>query len=77
MEIENGEGIISKINKLRGIKIIDHKLKQKNKFDYVFRVRMWHPRDHISFKSNNPGSDLYNLQEIDDEDIMMWPNHCV
>lgn len=69
MAVENAHQIIPIINKLR-----------KNKlFKYVFQARDWHPKGHISFQSNNPGTQLY--QQIKNpetgEEVVMWPNHCI
>jgi len=38
----------------------------------------WHPADHISFYTNNPGTEA--LQEVEIEEgrtQVMWPPHCV
>ena len=41
----------------------------------------WHPLDHVSFASNNPGTTIFTLKDIivGEKTIkqMMWPNHCV
>jgi nicotinamidase/pyrazinamidase len=41
----------------------------------------YHPIDHVSFASNNPGTDRFTLKDITVKGKaikqMMWPNHCV
>ena len=39
---------------------IVNKLRDKPVFDHVFKTRDWHPKDHISFQSNNPGAELFD-----------------
>ena len=38
----------------------------------------WHPEDHISFYSNNPGTELFQEIELEKgRTQVMWPPHCV
>jgi nicotinamidase/pyrazinamidase len=38
----------------------------------------WHPVDHISFYTNNPGTDPFQEVEIEQgRNQVMWPPHCV
>jgi nicotinamidase/pyrazinamidase len=38
----------------------------------------WHPVDHISFYTNNPGTELYQEVELEKgRTQIMWPPHCV
>ena len=59
MAVEDFEPMIKNINKLRGVKM----------FDYFIRTRDWHPKDHISFQSNNPGANLFENFYIEDIDV--------
>ncbi|MEL6348711.1 MAG: bifunctional nicotinamidase/pyrazinamidase [Myxococcota bacterium] len=48
-----------------------------DRFDLVVATQDWHPPDHGSFASNNPGHtpgeviDLHGLSQV------LWPDHCV
>ncbi len=37
----------------------------------------WHPPDHGSFASNNPGRKPFDLGELDGVPQVFWPDHCV
>ena len=37
----------------------------------------WHPSDHSSFASNNPGSTLFSVVDLPQGPQVMWPDHCV
>ncbi len=38
----------------------------------------WHPVDHISFYTNNPGTEPFQEVEIEEgRNQVMWPPHCV
>ena len=38
----------------------------------------WHPTDHVSFHSNNPGTELFQTIILPDgTEQKMWPTHCV
>ena len=38
----------------------------------------WHPADHISFYTNNPGTEPFQEVEIEEgRTQVMWPPHCV
>lgn len=48
-------------------------------FDYVIRSRDWHPKNHVSFHSNNFGTNLFDNVVIEKtgQNQIMWPDHCV
>lgn len=46
-------------------------------FDVVVTTQDWHPQDHGSFASNNPGTKPYDLGKLSGRDQVMWPDHCV
>jgi nicotinamidase/pyrazinamidase len=37
----------------------------------------WHPADHMSFYTNNPGTEPLQMIEIGGRPQVMWPPHCV
>lgn len=44
----------------------------------IFGSRDYHPADHISFASNHPGYDPFDVITLPDGRIqVLWPDHCV
>jgi nicotinamidase/pyrazinamidase len=43
----------------------------------VYFTQDWHPADHVSFFTNNPGAEPMQVIEIDGRPQVMWPPHCV
>jgi len=39
----------------------------------IFASQDWHPPDHMSFASNNPGAKVLEVRKGQ----VMWPDHCV
>lgn len=48
-----------------------------NKFDLVVQTQDWHPKDHMSFASNNPNKKEYDVIDMEYGKQVLWPNHCV
>jgi nicotinamidase/pyrazinamidase len=65
LAVAGGDEIMPVINELR----------KELKPDVVVITQDWHPADHTSFASNNPGETLFKLRADDGQ--MMWPVHCV
>ena len=49
----------------------------RNHFKYVMFTQDWHPKDHISFASNHPGSKLYDAIDTGSYTQVLFPDHCV
>ena len=62
-----GDKIVPIVNKL-----IDSK-----KFDIIIVSRDWHPADHKSFTSENPGKNVLDVVQVNGKDMIVWPPHCV
>ena len=45
--------------------------------DLVVATQDWHPENHGSFASNNPGRKLFDLADLGGLPQVMWPTHCV
>jgi len=45
--------------------------------DVVLATQDWHPANHGSFASNNPGRKLFDLGDLGGLPQVMWPDHCV
>lgn len=44
----------------------------------IYFTQDWHPGDHVSFFTNNPGTEPYQQIEIEaGRTQVMWPPHCV
>lgn len=73
LAVPHGDDIVPVLNHLR----------REGSWDLVVKTQDWHPSDHASFGSNNPGSALYTVVsqvlpgEAEPVQQMMWPNHCV
>lgn len=46
-------------------------------FDCIVLTQDWHPQNHASFASNNPGKQPYDMAEMDYGPQVLWPDHCV
>ena len=44
---------------------------------HVYFTQDWHPADHVSFFTNNPGTEPLQVIEIEGRPQVMWPPHCV
>lgn len=68
MEIDGAREIIPIINRLR----------DKKMFDIVVNCRDWHPKNHISFQSQHPGTEIFGSKKLANGlDQIMWPDHCI
>lgn len=43
----------------------------------IYFTQDWHPPNHVSFFTNNPGTEPLQVKEIDGRPQVMWPPHCV
>jgi nicotinamidase/pyrazinamidase len=64
LAVPGANAIIPEINELR----------DTLKPDLVVLTQDWHPADHTSFITNNPGETLYKPRA---DGQVMWPAHCV
>jgi nicotinamidase/pyrazinamidase len=46
-------------------------------FTVVAATQDWHPRDHGSFADNHPGTQPYDVIDLDGVQQVLWPAHCV
>jgi nicotinamidase/pyrazinamidase len=58
-------------------KVIEQTRQYKDQGLPVYATQDWHPADHVSFASNNPGTDPMSIIEIEGRGQIMWPDHCV
>lgn len=65
LAVADGDQVIPVANRLMG------------RFKLVVATQDWHPADHGSFASNNPGRKVGELAELDGLPQVMWPDHCV
>ena len=43
----------------------------------IFATQDWHPSDHISFYTNHPGNQAFDVIRINGRTQVLWPPHCV
>lgn len=68
LAVPDGDAILTKVNSLR----------TRWNWDLVVLTQDWHPRDHVSFSSNNPGTSVFQTVELAGIGAqVMWPDHCV
>jgi nicotinamidase/pyrazinamidase len=46
-------------------------------FDLVVATQDWHPADHKSFAANHAGKKAFEVIELQGQDQVLWPKHCV
>ena len=65
LAVPEGDTILPVINRLM------------RRFAVVVATQDWHPADHVSFASNNPGTRPFDSVERDGISQTLWPDHCV
>ncbi|MEO8758565.1 MAG: bifunctional nicotinamidase/pyrazinamidase [Devosia sp.] len=65
LAVAGGDEIIEPINALA------------KKFENVVQTQDWHPADHISFASNHPGLEPFEVIELPYGPQVLWPDHCI
>jgi nicotinamidase/pyrazinamidase len=45
--------------------------------ELVVATQDWHPADHVSFVTQNPGRSVGEIIEVDGLPQVIWPVHCV
>lgn len=65
LAVTDGDMIVPVINRLM------------ESFTTVVATQDWHPADHSSFSSNNSGTAVYDMKDINGIAQVMWPDHCV
>jgi len=68
LSVPGGDQVVPEINALRAaLSLTD-----------VFITQDFHPMDHVSFVTNNPGAAAFSEIKLADGSVqMMWPPHCV
>lgn len=56
---------------------IANRLIEKGGFDLIVATQDFHPRNHGSFASNNPGKKPGEMGKLSGLPQVMWPDHCV
>jgi len=65
LAVPDGDKVIEPINKLSSM------------FECVVQTQDWHPKNHVSFASNQSQKKPYDLITLDYGVQVLWPNHCV
>jgi nicotinamidase/pyrazinamidase len=61
----------------RGDETITVARKLMPKFETIVATQDWHPREHRSFATSNPGSHPGDVIQLNGLPQVMWPVHCV
>jgi nicotinamidase/pyrazinamidase len=65
LAVQDGDRVVPYINGIR------------DEYPLVVFTQDWHPSDHSSFASNNPGMQVGEFIELGGQQQIMWPDHCV
>ncbi|EPF81782.1 bifunctional nicotinamidase/pyrazinamidase [Acinetobacter rudis] len=65
LAVANANEIIPNINKIA------------HSFEHIILTQDWHPQDHISFASQHPKHQTFELIELSYGTQVLWPDHCV
>jgi nicotinamidase/pyrazinamidase len=65
LSVPDGEKVVPVINRLIPV------------FPRVVATQDWHPKNHVSFASNHPGSNPFDTIGGKEEQQILWPDHCV
>jgi len=61
----------------RGDEIIPLVNRIQEKFDLVVATQDWHPKNHLSFASNHPGKQIFEVIMLSGLEQVLWPDHCI
>ena len=65
LEVPEGDEVVPVINRLQP------------KFDLIAATQDWHPADHQSFASKHPGKQPMESGDVNGNEQVLWPDHCV
>ncbi len=65
LAVSEGDAVVPFINGIRG------------RYGAVILTQDWHPANHASFASNNPGTQVGQVMRLGNLDQIMWPDHCL
>ena len=65
LQVAEGDRVVPFINGIR------------ERFPITVFTQDWHPPNHSSFASNNPGTQVGEVIRKGNLDQIMWPDHCV
>lgn len=65
LAVNDGDKIIPTINQLQ------------NTYELVVATQDWHPAGHLSFASQHPGKNVFEIIDLHGLQQTLWPDHCV
>jgi nicotinamidase/pyrazinamidase len=65
LPVPGGDEIVPVINRLM------------DRFEIAVASQDWHPTGHISVASTHPGKKPFDTIQLDGEEQILWPDHCV
>ncbi|MFN6401478.1 MAG: bifunctional nicotinamidase/pyrazinamidase [Planctomycetota bacterium] len=60
-----------------GLEVVEVANRIIPRFELVLATQDWHPKNHRSFASQNPGVELYSQFDLDGLPQTAWPDHCI
>jgi nicotinamidase/pyrazinamidase len=60
-----------------GAEVVEFANRILSDYDLVVATQDWHPKDHMSFASQNPGVNIGQVFDLDGLPQVAWPDHCV
>jgi len=64
LAVPDGDVVIPVINSLQ------------QQFDLVVATQDWHPKNHLSFASNHPEKNPFEVIDLFGLEQVLWPDHC-
>lgn len=65
LAVADGDAVVPVINALQ------------DRFETRVLTQDWHPADHSSFASSNPGGEPFGVVEMPYGPQVLWPDHCI
>jgi len=65
LAVKEGDQVVPIINQIQPL------------FDRIIATQDWHPPDHVSFATNHPGKNTYDVISAGGISQVLWPAHCV
>jgi nicotinamidase/pyrazinamidase len=60
------------------VQTVEESTKKLKEADYpIYATQDWHPANHVSFFTNNPGKKALDVIKLHRKDQVLWPPHCV
>lgn len=65
LAVPEGDAVIPVVNQIQ------------DQFDLVVATQDWHPANHLSFASQHPGKNPFQIINHQGLEEVLWPDHCI